>query len=77
MLNLFIIIGFQNKRTTWKGANLRIYAARFVRFSASTTLVFTVLSHLLFPSILITFSFKPIYNKSVKVKGGFDYVIKT
>ena len=42
MLNLFIIIGFQNKRTTWKGANLRIYAARFVRFSASATLVFNV-----------------------------------
>ena len=43
MLNLFIIIGFQNKRTTWKGANLRIDAdairslfyfhhARFERF---------------------------------------------
>ena len=40
------IIGFQNKRAMWKFENLRIYAARFVRFSASTTLVFTVLSHL-------------------------------
>ena len=29
-----------------KFEKLRIYAARFVHFSASTTLVFTVLSHL-------------------------------
>ena len=34
-------------------------------------------SFLFCPSILITFSFQPIYNKNVKVKGGFDYVIKT
>ena len=46
--SLFIlcIIGFQNKRAMWKFENLRIFAARFVRFSASTTLVFNVLSHL-------------------------------
>ena len=30
----------------WKFEKLRIYAPRFVRFSASTTLVFDVLSHL-------------------------------
>ena len=30
----------------WKFENLRIFAARFVRFFASTTLVFNVLSHL-------------------------------
>ena len=45
-LNL-MINGFQNKRAAWKDANLRIFAARFVRFAASTTLVFNVLSHLI------------------------------
>lgn len=32
---------------------------------------------LFYPSILITFSCQSIYNKNVKVKGGFDYVTKT
>ena len=50
--SLFVIriIGFQNKRSydakLGKDVNLRIFAARFVRFPASTTLVFYVLSHL-------------------------------
>jgi len=65
-LSYIRIIGFQNKRAMWKFENLRIFAARFVRFSASTTLVFYVLSHLL---LLFTISeFRP-FQKEIQSNG--------
>src|SRR5699024_11659567 len=61
------IIGFQNKRAEWKFENLRIYAARFVRFSASTTLVFNVLSHLPIFYFFIKSNHSPRFLLSIQV----------